>query len=152
MVSRNFDAYMDGSEPAYNVSKVCPADEDLSKLFAEEMEAEYPMVCTGINVTADSFYASQGRTDRANFDDRNDSLVDDICAAHPTASSCEMETFLLFHLAHCSREGAAKIRAASAAIIVANRHTSDVASGEVITDAERKGGVAALKALVRLPL
>ena len=47
-----------------------------------------------LNATADSFYSSQGRTD-ANFDDRNETLIDEIIGKFPTATTLEMETFQL---------------------------------------------------------
>jgi hypothetical protein len=57
-----------------------------------------------LNATADSFYSSQGRTD-ANFDDRNETLIDEIIAKFPAATTLEMETFQLCALSdpfHCS--------------------------------------------------
>jgi uridine phosphorylase len=56
-----------------------------------------------LNATADSFYSSQGRTD-ANFDDRNETLIDEIIAKFPAATTLEMETFQLCALSglHCA--------------------------------------------------
>ena len=152
MVHRDYDAFMEGSGGGgYRVSGVCPADGELSALLRSELEAELPLVAAGLNVTADSFYAGQGRHD-PHFDDRNGSVVEELCAKHPSATSCEMETFQLFHLARCSRAGDSKVRAAAAAIVVANRPTGAVADGSTVKNAERAGGLAALRALRKVAL
>lgn len=55
-----------------------------------------------------------GRIDPA-FHDDNDGLINAVITRYPDAKSMEMETFLLFHLANCSRT---KTIATSAAIVV----------------------------------
>jgi hypothetical protein len=62
----------------------------------------------GLNASADSFFSSQGRPD-PHFDDRNTEVIDRLLALHPHASSLEMETFYLLHLANCSRGAPAVI-------------------------------------------
>ena len=73
-------------------------------------------VVEGINITADSFYSSQGRIDPS-FEDRNETLLHDLVAAFPTAVALEMETFQLFHLARLCRP-VGSIRAAAAGLCV----------------------------------
>ena len=94
--------------------------------LVDRMRAHVPVdeVLEGVNLTADSFYSSQGRIDPA-FDDHNDTLLDDLAAAHPKAVSLEMETFQLFHLAQLCRPAGA-IRAAAAGrppVVCAGPHT-----------------------------
>ena len=76
-------------------------------------------VVEGVDVTADSFYSSQGRTTSA-FRDANEGLIARVRADVPGARSMQMETFHLFDLARCSA-AASPIRASAAAIILASR-------------------------------
>ena len=69
-------------------------------------------VLEGINLTADSFYSSQGRVD-SSFEDHNETLLQDVVQTYPKAVSLEMETFQLFHLAQLARPRGC-IRAAAA--------------------------------------
>jgi uridine phosphorylase len=50
-------------------------------------------IVEGLNATADSFYSSQGRV-TSNFDDYNETLVDDL-ASQNQVTTLEMETFHL---------------------------------------------------------
>jgi len=103
---------------------------------------------TGLNVTADGFYATQGRRD-PNFDDRNADLIDNVMERFPNASSMEMETFQLLHLAACSK---GQIRASAAAISLANRHTRSVVSEDLVHQLEYVGGEAVLDAICSVSL
>jgi uridine phosphorylase len=106
-------------------------------------------VICGLNVTADSFYSSQGRID-PNFNDENSSLITDILAAQPTAITLEMESFMLLHLAHCATvtAPAMEIDAAAATMIFAGRKSGDFITPEVIERMEGLGGKACLDALI----
>jgi uridine phosphorylase len=86
-------------------------------------------------------------TDRIdpNFDDENHTVVDDIVALEPDALTMEMETYLLFHLAECSK---IPIHATAASIVVANRKSSSVVDEATLLFLEANGGVAALKTLI----
>jgi uridine phosphorylase len=112
-------------------------------------------VVTGLNVSAESFYSTQGRTD-SNFVDNNEHLLDHICSDNPTAVSMEMETFQLLHLAKCAKDvnegGAGKIHATAAAVILFNRHTNEVIQEDICHLAEKNAGLCALKALVHQSL
>ena len=101
-------------------------------------------VLEGTNVTACSFYSSQGRTGEA-FDDRNDALIDAILAEDPSALSLEMETFHLLDMARCSAGGS--VKAASCAIGLAERWTNDFLGPERMLELERACGKAALETL-----
>jgi hypothetical protein len=61
----------------------------------------------------------------------------------------EMETFFLLHLARCCK---VPIKAAAAAIVVANRPTGTVMDGDLLDELEREGGEAVLKAITLVPL
>lgn len=154
-VRRNFDAFADGVDRKpgnpYLVSSICPADGPLSEAVLVEMKKDLGdnRVHAGINATADSFYGSQGRRDR-NFVDENEDLVDDL-AKDPDMISMEMETFMLFHLAQCSRPRNS-VRAAAAAVIVANRATGDVVDADTLRNLEREGGESILRALAGFAL
>lgn len=51
--------------------------------------------CQGMNLSADSFYCSQGRIG-SHFDDRNETLVDELLELHPELTSFEMESYHLY--------------------------------------------------------
>ena len=103
----------------------------------------------GLNVSTDSFYAAQGRDCSGAFDDRSAGVLGAVRAAHPTAASMEMESFHLLHLAACSR---GSVRAAAAAIVVANRADGEVLTPEELHTLERDGGIALVRALVACSL
>lgn len=72
----------------YNISDVVACDAQVAAAMATELEKEIQElgvgVCHGLNVTADSFYSSQGRKD-PNFEDGADGLM--VCiAARPARS------------------------------------------------------------------
>lgn len=157
-VQRNYAAFangLDGRSPTANpflISDVCPPDADLTAAVISELEKELgeKMVAKGINVTADSFYGSQGRVDPS-FNDGNDTLIETIQTKHPEALSCEMESFQLLHLAQsCVPQG--NMRAAAAVVNVANRATGAVVGEEGLRAAERKGGAALIRAVASLRL
>ena len=137
-------------EPSYRLSKVAPADAALSALvqsaLAEHLGAE--VVHTGANVTAESFYSSQGRIDD-DFDDNNRDINALLLHRYPHARSLEMESFWLLHLAMCSK---VPIKATAAAIVLANRPTGKVMDGALLDDMERKGGLAMLEAITKIEL
>lgn len=137
-------------EPAYRLSKVAPADPTLSalvqKALGEQLGAE--VVHTGVNVSAESFYSSQGRID-GDFDDLNTDINALLLNKYPNARSLEMETFWLLHLAKCCK---VSIKATAAAIVLANRPTGKVMDGALLDDMERKGGLAMLQAITQIEL
>jgi uridine phosphorylase len=105
-------------------------------------------VVHGMNVTADSFYSSQGRVDDR-FDDVNETVVENSIQHYPTAASMEMETFMLFHLAKCSK---ISIRASAACIVLANRLSCKVVDEWLVSEIEKVGGRAALLTVAQCPL
>lgn len=134
----------------YITSHISPADEELSTLVSNELKKiiNDEDIIEGCNVTADSFYSSQGRIDD-NFNDYNHSIIDIIKEKYPSASSMEMETFNLLHLAKCSK---IQIKASAAAIVVANRISGNVIDGNLLDALEEKGGKAILIAITNIEL
>ena len=103
----------------------------------------------GINITAESFYGSQGRIDD-NFHDENLALINEVTEHYNgQAKSMEMESFQLLHLAHCAKP-TCPIIAAAAAIVVANRCSADVIDGESLNRMEIDGGRALLEAITKM--
>jgi hypothetical protein len=90
----------------------------------------------------------QGRTGDA-FDDSNAGLIEALLAAHPAATTLQMETFHLLDLARCS---SGSVRAAAVCIAAAERYSNRFISRQLMVERERQGGAAALTALVRCPL
>lgn len=134
----------------YNLSKIVPANQELSNLVYENLALELgsDILRSGINITADSFYSSQGRID-PKFHDDNSNIISILKEKYPNASSLEMESFFLLHLAKCSKE---LIKATAAAIVVANRPSGEVMDGELLDMLEKKGGKALLEAITQITL
>ncbi len=135
------------AEP-YLFFKVAPADASLSATTVATLQRAVGTshVMEGTNVTAESFYSSQGRIDDS-FDDRNHHMVAAIRQHFPDGQTLEMETFQLLHLARCCVRPGGEIKATAAAIVVANRPTGSVIDGELLHRLESDGGRAILEAI-----
>jgi uridine phosphorylase len=105
-------------------------------------------VKSGVNITADSFYSGQGRID-SNFSDYNETIVESIREKYPRVASMEMESFMLLHLAKCSKK---PVHATAAAIVVANRRSADVVDGETLDHCEAAGATALLNAIIQFKM
>lgn len=149
---RNEDAWLPGSsEPPYVFSKTVAADKELSDALFAQMQKSvgHDKVVHGLNCTADSFYSSQGRL-TADFEDRNEDVIESVRKHFPACKTLEMETFQLFHLAHCSRSH--RIRASAACIVLANRVNNTFLGHDDKRHLEQEGGRAVLEALISVPL
>ncbi|PRP82227.1 hypothetical protein PROFUN_06239 [Planoprotostelium fungivorum] len=149
-IRRNPDAWeQDGSwdekESKYIFSKVVRSDPEISKRLAENMKKMVAdcQVYEGLGATADSFYASQGRTDDS-FDDDNANLIDQMLEKYSSISALEMETFHLFDLARCSK---GTIRSSAAAIVLAQRRSNAFLDKATTERIEKEGGRAVLLTL-----
>ncbi|RKO84860.1 nucleoside phosphorylase domain-containing protein, partial [Blyttiomyces helicus] len=125
-----------GEVGPYLVSKVCPADAELSEAVS--------------------------RSD-PHFVDLNASFIPHLTRLHPEIESLEMETFQLLHIAKCSRSaigpvdtvGAASarskpvVRAAACAMVFADRLGGQFISGEEVKRLESLAGKAVLDAIVK---
>ena len=61
----------------------------------------------------------------------------------------EMESYTLLHLARCARQ---PVRACTAAIVCANRDSTEVIEVHTLHDVESRGGAAILRVLAATPL
>ena len=88
----------------YSTYNIAPADEGLSTSVIAQLRKviDPAKVTSGLNVTAESFYSSQGRIDDS-FDDSNAEVLNTIASRYPAAKTLEMESFMLLHLAKCCR-------------------------------------------------
>lgn len=163
-VRRNPDAFYDldhhshqhnGDNSSYNgsitpspymISRPVTVDGQLAALIKQQASLRLGAhnVVSGLNATADSFYASQGRQS-SHFEDRNDHLLSHLLKLYPNVVSLEMETFQLLDLARCSR---GSIVAAAAVIALADRQYNGFIQAERIEELEREAGQACLEALV----
>ncbi|KAL1496552.1 hypothetical protein AB1Y20_014158 [Prymnesium parvum] len=155
-IRRDPDAFGGGGGSPYQICSVVPADAELSAAVLRELRAELgeeAAVVEGLNVSACSFYSSQGRRDPA-FDDGHEECdpVEAVRRMHPDATSMEMETFHLLDLARCARPTPHAVRATAASIIVAHRPSGRVASAASVALLESRGGAAVLRALAATPL
>ena len=130
----------------YNFTKCIKGCDDLNnQLVANLHHNEHITVLEGMNSTADTFFASQGRSDN-NFDDKNETLLPELVEHCPSTMSVEMETFHLYHLSRCSRPRGA-IRAGAACIVVANRANGDFIDNAALRKAEKEGGAEVLNTI-----
>jgi len=135
---------------AYNFAQVCPSDKTLSALVMQHLATSLgaETILPGTNVTAESFYSSQGRI-YEKFEDHNSTIVAAVLERYPTAKTLEMETFQLLHLARCCND---PVYASAAAIVVASRTSNSTVSEEALERAESLGGQAVLAAVCAMPL
>ena len=160
LVRREPDAVGEGAPSPYSISRPVMPDAELTGLLLASLTAALGAggdagggapVVTGVDVTADSFYSSQGRTN-AHFADANAGLVERVLAAVPGARCMQMETFHMLDLARSSLPAAGRVRASAAAIVIMNRASGAVADADAVRALEVAGGRACLEALVALPL
>jgi uridine phosphorylase len=152
-INRNFDAFFEESKDSpYVCTRIAPANADLSALLSEKIGQNLgeDVVVEGCNVTADSFYSTQGRQD-PHFDDQNEGVIAHIKNTYPEVRSMEMETFQLFHMAMCAK-ASHSIAAAAAAIVVAHRETGQVVDGDTLSRLESEGGRSIMQAITSLDL
>ncbi|KAF8996143.1 nucleoside phosphorylase domain-containing protein [Cyathus striatus] len=108
-ISRNVDFDFvnpeSSTEPSYHISKQVSADMNLHDAIYEALEAtkpkdsSVPILPGVVNASADSFYSSQGR--QTLFPDHNEHLLAELRSSTEDLTTLEMETFHLYHLAHC---------------------------------------------------
>lgn len=151
MLSRNYD--YDSSQPvsqAYRLSNGVAADAQLTALVKEKLTAVLgeENVAEGVDITAEFFYDTQGRTGTM-FQDYNEGLIDSLETLEPEASNLQMETFKLLQLASASK---GSVKAAGAAIGLMNRKSQSVLSETVLIQREIEGGRAILDALASFQL
>jgi uridine phosphorylase len=147
-ISRNVDHFIapTSTSTPYHISNLVAPDPSLTNLLYDKL-GETMMVNKGINLSADSFYGSQGRIDPG-FVDENSKLIGDVKERYVDAMTLEMESFYvsrvilsnyaqLIHLAKCCKSD---IRIACCAMVFAQRESNEFLAPSVISDLEMNGG------------
>ncbi|KAK9708722.1 hypothetical protein K7432_009467 [Basidiobolus ranarum] len=158
-LTRNYNYFAPNSkvQKPYDISMEFPADETLSNLLTQELTQVFgeEKVHNGVNITADSFYSSQGRVDE-NFVDAKENLFQVIREELPTAVSLEMETFMLYHLAHCTtsaplteKKNNQSIHCGASMMVFADRVTNQFIDHTIVPDLEEKAGRAVFESLIK---
>ncbi|KAI9296976.1 purine and uridine phosphorylase [Neoconidiobolus thromboides FSU 785] len=146
---RNYDHFTgDKTSEPYIFTKPIPGDkafEDLLKSLASSEEKLF----TGLNVTCDSFYSSQGRI-ASHFKDDNEGHIDNIKKHYPNLLSLEMESYQLYHLAQCSLDKS--IRAYALHMIFADRVNDVFLEDDVKDIVEPRAGKLVLDAVSKIQL
>jgi uridine phosphorylase len=145
LIQKNYDAFLPEAKDLkhYSISKPVKPDASLHKLMVERLQARSVVVKEAPDATADNFYASQGRI-VPGFEDKNQTLIDELMQEHPETGSLQMETFELFHLANTFKE---PMHTAACAIVLAQRKSGDFLSDEKKHEIEIRAGNACLEAL-----
>lgn len=165
-INRNYDYFTgyaqrgcgDGVLP-YHISKIETADEELSRLMVKELAERVgaDSVTVGLDINADSFYGSQGRTSDDFYDD-NTTLMKAVRARYPNAASMEMEDHTLFHLSNCAKPlqgfdaSVPSIRAAAAMMVFFDRTTNQSITADRVKELEHIAGIAVLEAVTKVDL
>ncbi|ORX91971.1 purine and uridine phosphorylase [Basidiobolus meristosporus CBS 931.73] len=158
-LTRNYNYFAPGAkgQKPYDITMEFPADPTLSKIVTEELSQVFgnDKVHNGVNITADSFYSSQGRMDD-NFKDDNQDLFEVIHKELPSAVSLEMETFMLYHLAHCTtaaplveKKHQQSIHCGASMMVFADRVTNQFIDHSIVPELEEKAGRAVFEALIK---
>ncbi|KAG9393570.1 Phosphorylase superfamily [Carpediemonas membranifera] len=149
-IYRNPDAFAEDADDTdrkmpFKITRLAPADRVLQDLVNKECAAAVgeANVHEGVNASGCSFYSSQGRTNTY-FDDRNETVVDDLVAKYPNTVAIEMETFHLFDLARSSH---GTIKPAGANIVLAQRRSNDFLTHDEKHKLESSIGIALIKAV-----
>ena len=151
---RNPDAFgpdADAGVGKYHFSKPVPADGEMSALLVENLRAsldDTTPVVEGLDVTACSFYSSQGRVDAA-FIDHNEDLTERLVERYPDAMSLEMETFHLLDLCRCSH---GTIKGAAAALVLAARFSNEFIDSNRVAELMEGAGRAVFETVSKVPL
>eukprot|EP00702_Spironucleus_salmonicida_P006383 EST47674.1 Phosphorylase superfamily protein [Spironucleus salmonicida] len=139
------DAYLstDVSEK-FHISKAMQGDDKLHELLMAECKKTGKKVYDGHNISACSFYSSQGRTD-ANFQDHNEALIDYLVGQIPDLVGIEMESA---HLIDLARIATVPIYAAAGQLVLAQRKSQAFLSNDEKHAVEREIGIAALETAI----
>ncbi|PFH35782.1 phosphorylase family protein [Besnoitia besnoiti] len=136
----------------YVITRPCAPDPELSARIVENVSKaidDPALLHTGLHVSAENYYACQGRIDNL-FNDRNEKLLDQLLSHG--VDSMDMESHQLLHLANRRFQ---PVKAAAAHIGIANRISDQFAhpiTPEVLNKQVLLAGRACLDALVSVPL
>jgi uridine phosphorylase len=146
-VSINYDGYsIHSKESPFKFSLPIGPTLKLHDALLEELSKStaFPTL-EAPDVSADTFYGSQGRIDPA-FRDENELLADEIMHRDPTTASLQMETYHLYFLSVINN--LRDIHVAACSIVLANRKTDEFISMDKKHTIEVLSGNACLRALV----
>ncbi|KAI8646451.1 nucleoside phosphorylase domain-containing protein [Parasitella parasitica] len=167
-IRRNIDYFADEQvypglkDKPYLFSGIFKADEGMTDILSKtlksalapivaENELVGPVMTGGLNADGCSFYSSQGRFDPDFWDD-NEDLLKEVVINYPKTHSIEMETSMLFHLAHCARDSSKPIKAAGCMQVFADRLVNAFISPEIVDVLEPIVGEACLDALIQVEI
>jgi len=146
----NYSNFEHSQDNCYLVgSRVLSASESLHRGIEQELSKQHVAFVSGLDITCDGFYATQGRHD-VNFDDRNERLIEQLQTRFPGSVSLQMETYQLFHLADIVRRR--RIHCTAAAIVLAQRNSTHFLQADKKQTLEQASGLAVLNALHNFPL
>lgn len=132
----------------YNISAPIKSSPALTTLLVSNLKTILgdDQVLTGLNCTADSFYSSQGRLDPA-FADQNTTLIATLQSQYPTATTLEMETYILYHLSEITTSPETRIHTSAVTMIFFNRITNESVTKDRIRELEETVGAPILESL-----
>eukprot|EP00358_Blepharisma_japonicum_P002906 CAMPEP_0202949030 /NCGR_PEP_ID=MMETSP1395-20130829/14873_1 /ASSEMBLY_ACC=CAM_ASM_000871 /TAXON_ID=5961 /ORGANISM="Blepharisma japonicum, Strain Stock R1072" /LENGTH=265 /DNA_ID=CAMNT_0049651679 /DNA_START=68 /DNA_END=861 /DNA_ORIENTATION=- len=145
-IQQNYDYCPSNSnDEPYRLTSPVDADASLKDLLYTKLSSKLSneKVKEGVNITAETFYAAQGRIGDL-FEDYNERLIQFVEEIDPEASNLEMETFKLLQLASKSK---GKIKAAACAIGLINRSTGEALPYQSLHELEVVSSEAILSAL-----
>lgn len=148
----NYEACLRGAPQSerYSLTSPVKADHELVAELTKSLEATLaPLnrkVVVAGDITADSFYSSQGRID-PNFDDDNAGLIDMLATKHPEIGTLQMETFMMYYLSALCR--AAPISSAACAIVLAQRKAGGFLDNDTKHQLEKAAGTAIFETLLK---
>ena len=102
-ISRNHDYFITKLGDPYHISQSISADATLTADLHTALKAADMSVDIGLNLSADTFYGSQGRED-PNFTDHNEGLLERVDKECTDPKTMEMESFMLMHMAKCAKK------------------------------------------------
>ncbi|KAL0219113.1 hypothetical protein P9112_004766 [Eukaryota sp. TZLM1-RC] len=151
-IIRNPDAFgADSNVPPYMITNtVPPTKPGFIDCFRQVFSQRFPEhFREGVGASGCSFYSSQGRA-TADFDDKNDTVLDDLLKKEPRTVNLEMETFHLYDLARIATRK--DIAVAGAAIVIAQRTQDQFIDLELKDKIETMAGEACIDALINYDL
>lgn len=147
-LSQNYN-YPESGEP-YNLSRRIESNSGLTESLLNNLRDQLGAenVDSGVDITCETFYNSQGRISNR-FDDLNENIVEMVLNTESEAAAMEMETFKLLQLASCSK---GKIIASACMIGLLNRKTQVMMDFSQLHYLEIEAAKAALKTLISTQL
>ncbi|KAL0229182.1 hypothetical protein GEMRC1_013802 [Eukaryota sp. GEM-RC1] len=151
-IIRNPDAFgSDPSGPPYFITNtVPPTKPGFIDCFRKTFSSRFPeRFREGVGASGCSFYSAQGRV-TGEFEDRNETVLDDLLKKEPRVVNLEMETFHLYDMARVASQK--NIAVAGAAIVIAARTKDQFIDLELKDKMENLAGEACIDTLISYDL